>query len=70
MKSWRGSRLGARLEKTEVLLVELVTEVLDVVARLSKLAISYVPNLSTEEHGSRYGKSLQKAGHSQQLQDR
>ena len=48
----RGWRLGAHLEKTEFLLVELVAECLDVMSRLSKLAIAYVPNLSTEEHGS------------------
>ena len=39
--NWKhGWRLGARREKTEFLLAELVAECLDVVARLSKLAIA------------------------------
>ncbi len=68
--NWKhGWRLGARREKTEFLLAELVAECLDVVARLSKLAIAYFPTLIAAEHGSRYGQSLQQAGDSQRPQD-
>jgi hypothetical protein len=68
--NWKhGWRLGARREKTEFLLAELVAECLDVVARLSKLAIAYFPTLIAAEHGSRYGQSLQKAGDSQRPKD-
>ena len=54
--NWKhGWRLGAHREKTEFLLTELVAECLDVVARLSKLAIAYFPTRITAEHGNRYG---------------
>jgi hypothetical protein len=62
-------RLNARREETEFLLAELVAECLDVVARLSKLAIAYFPTLIAAEHGSRYGQSLQEAGDSQRPKD-
>lgn len=65
-----GWRLSARREKTEFLLAELVAECLDVVARLSKLAIAYFPTLIAAEHGSRYGQSLEKAADSLRPQDR
>jgi hypothetical protein len=57
-------------EKSEFLLTELVAECLDVVARLSKLAIAYFPTRITAEHGSRYGQSLQKNGDSKRPKDR
>ncbi len=66
--NWRHvERLRARREKTKFLLAELVAECLDVVARLSKLAIAYFPTLIAAEHGSRYGQSLQKAGDAQRV---
>jgi hypothetical protein len=69
--NWKhGWRLGARREKTEFLLAELVAECLDVVARLSKLAIAYFPTLIAAERGRRYGQSLEKAADSLRPQDR
>ena len=68
--NWKhGWRLGARREKTEFLLAELVAECLHVVARLSKLAIAYFPTLIAAERGGMYGQSPEKAADSLRPQD-